>query len=245
MLTGYCTTIDDFHISDVVFDLGDSLHKNERFHVRRSSAHSHGIIIRRYTYPPKRMYYARCFTWTSTSKCSLKVGPANVCFEDEFVIGEGCSTTCVYSGLLEDGTEVAVKRMVIYSYKKLAENEERVLTLLEVENSKHIVNCRHFERGNLFTFLILDLCEETSVDHAESHSKEYLEQYGPIMIREILTGLKVLHCGKQKLVHMSLKPSNVLVDIHGHMRLADFGISRVLGEDEITVQTGTKELKVG
>ena len=38
-------------------------------------------------------------------------------------------------------------------------------------------------------------------------------------------------------LHRDLKPSNVLVDVDGHMRLADFGISRVLNEDESTVHT--------
>ena len=58
------------------------------------------------------------------------------------------------------------------------------------------------------------------------------------MIREILTGLKFLH--NQGILHRDLKPSNILVDVEGHMKLADFGISRILNEDETTVQTNAK-----
>ena len=58
------------------------------------------------------------------------------------------------------------------------------------------------------------------------------------MIKEVLTGLKFLH--DQRILHRDLKPSNVLVDVEGHMRLADFGISRVLNEDETTFLTDAK-----
>ena len=159
------------------------------------------------------------------------------------MIGEGCKGTCVYVGLLDDGSEVAVKRMVSFSCKLLAENEERVLKLLKVEKSQHIVNYRYYERGNPFSYLVLDLCEETLEDYVKSHDKEYLEQHGPAMIREILTGLKALHCGKQKILHMDLKPSNILVDSEGHMRLADFGLSRILRKDQSTLETGAKGTK--
>jgi serine/threonine protein kinase len=61
------------------------------------------------------------------------------------------------------------------------------------------------------------------------------------MIKQILCGLEFLH-GKN-ILHRDLKPLNVLVDIAGRMRLADFGLSRVLNRDETTVHTfanGTK-----
>ena len=87
-------------------------------------------------------------------------------------------------------------------------------------------------------YLIVDLCEEALNDHVHSQSKEQLHENGRIMIREILTGLKFLH--DEGILHRDLKPSNVLVDVEGHMRLADFGISRVLNEDETTVQTNAK-----
>ena len=82
-------------------------------------------------------------------------------------------------------------------------------------------------------YLIVDLCEEALDDHVDSQSKEQLHENGRRMIREILTGLKFLH--DEGILHSDLKPSNVLVDVEGHMRLADFG-----NEDETTVQTNAK-----
>ena len=39
---------------------------------------------------------------------------------------------------------------------------------------------------------------------------------------------------------MDLKLGNILVDSVGHMRLTDFGIRRWLGNDQITIETGSK-----
>ena len=58
------------------------------------------------------------------------------------------------------------------------------------------------------------------------------------MIKQILCGLQFLH--RNEILHRDLKPSNVLVDVDGCMRLADFGLSRVLNEDESTVLTVAK-----
>ena len=144
--------------------------------------------------------------------------------------------TSVYLGILEDGSEVAVKRMLIESCEDAAENERKILTLINTKKSPFIVNYRHFLKDNTFIYLIVDLCEQTLVEYVRSQS--FLQITARRMIKEILTGLKFLH--DQGILHRDLKPSNVLVDVDGHMRLADFGISRVLNEDETTLHTDAK-----
>ena len=146
--------------------------------------------------------------------------------------------TCVYVGIMDDGSEVAVKRMLIQASEGTAENEREIFNLIDTKKSPFIVSYRHFLQDKMFMYLIVDLCEEALNDHVHSQSKEQLHENGRRMIREILTGLKFLH--DEGILHRDLKPSNVLVDVEGHMRLADFGISRVLNEDETTVQTNAK-----
>ncbi|CAB4043063.1 serine threonine- kinase endoribonuclease ire-1-like isoform X1, partial [Paramuricea clavata] len=146
--------------------------------------------------------------------------------------------TSVHVGIMEDGSEVAVKRILLQSSEEAAENEKKILSLIETKKSPFIVSYRNFLKDATFMYLIVDLCEETLKEHVESKTIEHLRQYGPRMIKEILRGLEFLH--DQGILHRDLKPLNVLVDIEGHMRLADFGISRVLNEDETTVQTDGK-----
>jgi serine/threonine protein kinase len=146
--------------------------------------------------------------------------------------------TTVYVGIMEDGSEVAVKRMLTQACEDSARNEIEILNRTDTNKSPFIVSYRHFYDDGIFMYLILDLCEETLKEHVNSQTTEHLRKHGPRMIKEILTGLQFLH--SLGILHRDLKPTNVLVDVEGHMRLADFGVSRVLNEDETTVYTDAK-----
>ncbi len=139
--------------------------------------------------------------------------------------------TSVYLGILEDGSEVAVKRMLKDKCGDAAENERKILRLINTKKSPFIVSYRHFLKDNIFVYLIVDLCEQTLDEYV--HSQNNLQINGRRIIIEVLTGLKFLH--DHGILHRDLKPSNVLVDVDGHMRL-----SRVLNEDETTLQTDAK-----
>jgi serine/threonine-protein kinase/endoribonuclease IRE1 len=163
--------------------------------------------------------------------------PLKYFFEDKaMLLGNGSKGTSVYVGIMEDGSEVAVKRMLQQACDDLAENEDKILNL--TMKSPFIVNYRNFVKDTTFVYLIVDLCEETLKEHVHSKTIKHLREYGPRMIKQILSGLKFLH--DLGILHRDLKPSNVLVDIEGRMRLADFGLSRVLNEDESTVHTDPK-----
>ncbi len=159
--------------------------------------------------------------------------------EKRFSLGKGSVGTSVYLGILEDGSEVAVKRMLKDQCADAAENERKILSLINTKKSPFIVNYRHFLKDNTFMYLIVDLCERTLDEYVCSEICPNISQInGRRMIKEVLTGLKFLH--DHGILHRDLKPSNVLVDVDGHMRLADFGISRVLNEDETTLHTDAK-----
>ena len=166
-----------------------------------------------------------------------KIGPVSVSFDDELKIGTGSHGTSVYVGLHDDGSEVAVKRILTETLK---EDEMIIGNLSELKKSNNIVNYREVIFGDTFSYVILDLCEETLADYIERLSEEDLELRGPEIIREILAGLSALHCGETIVLHRDLKPWNILVDTAGHMRLADFGLSRMLDGSETSVNTGPK-----
>ena len=163
--------------------------------------------------------------------------------DTSFLIGTGSNGTCVYLGIdTDNGNPVAVKRILIETEDRLqsVHKEIQLLDLLKSKRSEHIVNYRHFVIGNPFSFVILDLCEESLADLVKRSDQSYLETRGPEIIKEILTGLCVLHSGDNKILHMDLKPENILVDSDGHVRLADFGISKILGNNQTTINTGSK-----
>jgi serine/threonine-protein kinase/endoribonuclease IRE1 len=154
------------------------------------------------------------------------------------MLGKGSKGTSVYVGIMEDGAEVAVKRILKHEFEDTAKNELEILGRIDASKSPSIVSYRTVLDDATFMYLVLDLCEETLKEHVCTQRLEYIQDHGPRMIKEILSGIEFLH--SRKILHRDLKPSNVLVDPEGHMRLADFGISRVLNEEETTVHTGAK-----
>ena len=153
-------------------------------------------------------------------------------------LGKGCNGTTVYVGIMEDGSELAVKRMLIHVCEESSQNEIEILSRTDIQKSPFIVSYRYLHRDDTFIHLIVDLCEETLKEHVHSQTTEHLKEHGPRMVKENLTGLEFLH--SKGILYRDVKPSKVLVDVAGKMRLADFGISGVLNEDETTVQTDAK-----
>ena len=154
------------------------------------------------------------------------------------LLGRGSYGTCVYVGIMEDGSEVAVKRMLLQACTASAENEKEVLRLMKTKGSPFILNYHEISQNDTFMYLISYLCEETLEEHVESQTIEHVRENGPRMIKQVLSGLQFLH--GNGILHRDLKPSNVLVDKDGFMKLADFGLSRVLNQDETTVHTDPK-----
>ena len=184
---------------------------------------------------------------TSRDIFSTTLESVRVCFDPRFMIGRGCQGTSVYSGLLEDGTEVAVKRILSDCLSNSAKEEIKMLKFPKLRDAKNIVKYRYFVEDNLFCYVVLDLCEMTLKKFVMSSDLEYLERRGPVLIRELLEGIRTLHSEPNCILHRDLKPSNILVDSDGHLRVADVGVSRILEEGKTSKSTdksvGTKTWK--
>ncbi|XP_056609508.1 serine/threonine-protein kinase/endoribonuclease IRE2-like [Triplophysa dalaica] len=175
---------------------------------------------------------------------SYRIQSFTLLLSDEFKIAKGSDGTQVFLGLRDDGTEVAVKRMLKSNYQDL-KNEETFLRLPELDDPS-IVRYIDFAEDDHFGYLILQLCEYTLEEFIQDHLPADSSQRTCVLkelVREVLCSLQVLHGQQTKVLHRDIKPQNVLIDIRGKARLADFGISRRLKPSETTLRTSTAGTK--
>ncbi|KAG2237514.1 hypothetical protein INT48_005550 [Thamnidium elegans] len=108
--------------------------------------------------------------------------------------------------------------------------EDRWHQLIEVENLRCVKDSRYCvdmmnaweERG--FLYIQLELCSSGSLDkYIKFKERKIPEEIVWRIFREISLGLNDIH--EANIVHLDLKPTNILIDDKGFIKIGDFGIS--------------------
>ncbi|CAB4010302.1 serine threonine- kinase endoribonuclease IRE1-like [Paramuricea clavata] len=180
--------------------------------------------------------------WESDPESITIVNDNGVCFKEEFAIGRGSYGTEVYICLGSDGIERAIKRLPKHLCEKFLANERDILNSPNAVESPRIVNyCFYDVTSNPeFGYLILKLYEQNLEEFIKEEGERMTELRARKMIRQVLEGLKALHAREPRILHRDLKPTNILVDVHGNLLLSDFGIGRFFPEGATTYQTSNE-----
>lgn len=81
-----------------------------------------------------------------------------------------------------------------------------------------------------YVFLIFEYYPCRDLAHWLTKEKKFGEEVARIYIAEVILALEYLH-GKN-VMYRDLKPDNIMVDRRGHIKLTDFGLSKILVEDD-------------
>ncbi|KAK1561349.1 hypothetical protein QYE76_037225 [Lolium multiflorum] len=87
--------------------------------------------------------------------------------------------------------------------------------------------------------MLLELVDGGSLDSIKSRKGAFPEAALAEVAAQALSGLAYLHA--RRIVHLDIKPANVLVSTAGEVKIADFGIAKVLSRagDQCTSYVGT------
>ncbi|XP_042447676.1 putative serine/threonine-protein kinase [Zingiber officinale] len=168
-------------------------------------------------------------------------------FSPKHKLGEG-GFGLVYKGRLEDGREVAVKRLGRGSRQGAREFENEALLLSRVQH-KNVVNlygyCAHgddkllvyeYVPNESLDKLLFSRGEE-GVDRRKRKAElDWARRYKVIL--GVARGLLYLHESAQTtIIHRDIKASNILLDGRWTPKIADFGMARLFPEDQTHVNT--------
>ena len=76
----------------------------------------------------------------------------------------------------------------------------------------------------------MDICTGGELFFHLLQQRRFSEKLAKFYMCEILLGFRHLH--ENDIVYRDIKPENILVDMDGHIRIADFGLAKLIGKDE-------------
>ncbi|KAI8890524.1 kinase-like protein [Backusella circina FSU 941] len=120
----------------------------------------------------------------------------------------------------------AIKKLKVsfMSWDHRWEQITEVEHLLKLQHSKHCVQLLNAWEQEGYLYLQMELCTRGSLErYIQLHHRKISHDIIWDMMYEIALGVKDIH--EQDLVHLDLKPSNLLIDNNGFIKIADFGVS--------------------
>ena len=164
-------------------------------------------------------------------------------FSEQNILGRG-GFGVVYRGALEDGTQVAVKRMeaAVVSNKGLNEFQSEIVVLTKVKH-RHLVGLLGYcaegmERLLVYEYMPQGTLAQHLFDYKELNEKPLTWKMRLTIALDVARGLEYLHnLAHRSFIHRDLKPSNILLTDDFRAKVSDFGLVKLAPEGKYSVET--------
>ncbi|KAK4478789.1 hypothetical protein RD792_014288 [Penstemon davidsonii] len=164
-------------------------------------------------------------------------------FSSENELGRG-GFGVVYKGELDDGTNIAVKRMEssVISNKALDEFQSEIAVLSKVRH-RHLVSLLGYSVEGNERILVYEYMPQGALSKHLFHWKKL--QLEPLSWKrrlnialDVARGMEYLHTlAHQSFIHRDLKPSNILLSDDFRAKVSDFGLVKLAPDGEKSVVT--------
>ncbi|XWS19502.1 hypothetical protein CRYUN_Cryun31cG0021500 [Craigia yunnanensis] len=168
-----------------------------------------------------------------------KVATATNNFHPTNKLGKG-GFGLVYKGTLQDGKEIAVKRLSRASGQGLEEfmNEVMLISKLQHRNLVRLLGCcvEGEEKMLVYEFMSNKSLDAFLLDEAKQAQLDWRTRLS--IIEGIARGLLYLHRDSRlRIIHRDLKAPNILLDAEMNPKISDFGMARIFGGNQNEANT--------
>ncbi|KAG6385386.1 hypothetical protein SASPL_154221 [Salvia splendens] len=160
-------------------------------------------------------------------------------FSNKNKLGEG-GFGPVYRGVLEDGQEIAVKRLSKTSRQGVNELRNEVMLIAKLQHRNLVRTLGFCAQGEeymlIYEYMPNHSLDLTLFDKEKSRLLDWQKRFD--IINGIAKGLLYLHQDSRlRIIHRDLKASNILLDADMIPKISDFGLARSFGGNQTEAQT--------
>ncbi|MCL7023489.1 hypothetical protein MKW94_011545 [Papaver nudicaule] len=164
-------------------------------------------------------------------------------FDDKNIVGSGGFGN-VYRGQLDDGRQVAVKRMNLTSNNNMGQNEfeAEIAVLTEVRHS-HLVELLGYctygnERILVYEYMPQGALSRHLFEWEQDGGSSLTWKQRVTIALDVARGVDYLHTrANKKFIHRDIKPANILLGNDLRAKVSDFGLVRNTSDENSSVQT--------
>lgn len=148
------------------------------------------------------------------------------------MIGRGGFSKVVLARKIDTGRLYAIK--ILKKDQLVNENKIKPIlserAVLQQLNHPFLIKL-HWAFQNIHElFFVMDICTGGELFFHLLQQRRFSEKLSKFYAAEILLGFKYMH--DKHIVYRDIKPENILVDMEGHIRIADFGLSKIIPPNE-------------
>ena len=117
------------------------------------------------------------------------------------------------------------------SYLKRKHQEEHTKTerdLIVKINCPFVMNIKYAFQDEIHLYLVTEFMQGGDIFFHLHEKGKFKRERAKFYIIEILLAIEFLH--KNNMIYRDLKPENILMDVEGHIKITDFGLSKMLDD---------------